>query len=133
MAAVMITTEPRAERRLPAATTTTRLRLVPPPPARRRRAAAVYRRRRFVAVLLAFGIVLVAGRAGGALGGSSLATPESRPSVTEYIVQPGDTLWEIAAVLAPERDPRTVVDALTKARGNGPLEVGERITWLAGE
>lgn len=129
MAAVMITEEPRAERRLPTATTTTRLRLVPPPVARSRRAASVYRRRRFVAVLLALGIVIVAGRAGGALGGSSLATPESRPSVI-YVVQPGDTLWEIAATLAPERDPREVVDAIADVRGNGPLEIGERITWL---
>ncbi|HEX5614679.1 MAG TPA: hypothetical protein VFZ83_05945 [Acidimicrobiia bacterium] len=132
MAAVMITTEARAERPLPRATTT-RLRLVPPPPARSRRTAAVYFRRRLVAVLLALGIVIVAGRAGGALGGSSLATPESRPSVTTYLVQPGDTLWEIAATLAPERDPREVVDAITDVRGNGPLEVGEQITWLAGE
>jgi Tfp pilus assembly protein FimV len=46
-----------------------------------------------------------------------------------YVVQPGDTLWSIAAEIAPDRDPRAVVDALREANGGGAaLEVGQRLT-----
>jgi Tfp pilus assembly protein FimV len=46
-----------------------------------------------------------------------------------YVVQPGDTLWSIAAEIAPDRDPRAVVDALREANGGGAaLEVGRRLT-----
>jgi hypothetical protein len=45
----------------------------------------------------------------------------------EYIVQPGDTLWSIATEIAPDRDPREVVDALRAANGGPELEVGDRL------
>ncbi len=45
----------------------------------------------------------------------------------EYVVQPGDTLWSIATEIAPERDPRAVVDALREANGGPELEVGDRL------
>jgi hypothetical protein len=44
-------------------------------------------------------------------------------------VQPGDSLWAIAERIEPDRDPRPVVDALTTARGDGPLVPGEVVTW----
>ena len=58
---------------------------------------AVYRRRRVLAALVGLGLVLTVARAGAALGGSSLATPERLPHVQHVVVEPGDTLWSIAA------------------------------------
>jgi hypothetical protein len=45
-------------------------------------------------------------------------------------VEPGDTLWTIADRLAPDADPREVVDALVAARGTTQVLPGETITWL---
>ena len=102
-----------------------------PAPPRSHRSAAVYLRRRFAAVALGVGAVLAVGHAGAALGGTSLATPDSRPRVVRHVVEPGDTLWSIANDLAPGRDPRPVVDALSRARHRAPLVPGETVTWLA--
>jgi hypothetical protein len=44
-----------------------------------------------------------------------------------YVVQPGDTYWTIAATVAPDRDPRPVVDQLRDANGDGPLAAGDRL------
>jgi nucleoid-associated protein YgaU len=78
------------------------------------------------------GIVLVAGQAAAALGGSPLAPVERRPQVhaEQVVVEPGDTLWSIAKRVAPDRDPREVVDALVQARGTAALLPGETVTWL---
>lgn len=46
----------------------------------------------------------------------------------QYVVQPGDTLWSIAEAIAPDSDPRPVVDALREANGGPVLEVGTRLT-----
>jgi nucleoid-associated protein YgaU len=115
---------------------------VPPAGARRpaptraprsHRRAAVYFRRRVVAAALAVGVVLAAAQAGAALGGSSLATAERRPQVVSVVVEPGDTLWSVARRVAPDADPRPVVDALVAARGTTALVPGETITWLQSE
>ena len=37
-----------------------------------------------------------------------------------YVVQPGDTLWRIAARVAPGADPRPVVEDLAEANGLQP-------------
>jgi hypothetical protein len=74
-------------------------------------------------------VVIVAGRAGAALGSDSLAAPGRGPSVTRYVVHSGDTLWSAAHHLAPDADPREVVDALVDARGNGALMPGEVLRW----
>ena len=91
--------------------------------------ASTYWRRRLVVVIVAAVVVLAAGRAGAALGSQPLAAPERGPSVAEYVVAPGDSLWTVAGRLAPNEDPREVVDALVKARGNGPLLTGETLRW----
>jgi hypothetical protein len=106
----------------------------PRPPrsiSRSNRAAAVYRRRRLVAATIVVGAVLAVGHAGVALGGTSLAAPDARPRVVTHVVEPGDTLWSIARELAPESDPRPVVDAIAHARHDAPLVPGEVVTWLA--
>jgi hypothetical protein len=74
-------------------------------------------------------VVLVTGRAGAVLGSGSLSAPGHGPSVTRYVVHRGDTLWSAAHRMAPDADPREVVDALTDARGDGPLMPGEVLRW----
>ena len=127
MAAVMTT--PRIEME-PAVTRTVR-RVEPRSVARRghRPSAATYWRRRVVAVAVGLAALAMAGKAGAALGGSPLAVPERRPAATsQSVVQPGDSLWSIAARLEPGHDPRPVVDALAAARGGAPLVPGEVVT-----
>jgi hypothetical protein len=94
---------------------------------------ATYRRRRLSVGLLALGVVVVAARAGVALGGSPLAAPERRPassaagSAATVVARPGDTLWSIATRLAPGDDPRALVDDLVAARGTAELQPGEHV------
>jgi hypothetical protein len=73
----------------------------------------------------------VARQAGAALGGTTLAASEARPQVVvAYVAQPGDTLWSIAGVLAPDEDPRSVVDELRDSRDSDLLLPGEVIEWV---
>jgi Tfp pilus assembly protein FimV len=93
------------------------------------RATRVRRRR---LVVLVAGVVLAFSLAGAAQLVSGLASVEESPrpepiSGGEYVVQPGDTLWSIAARLAPDDDPRAVVDALRAANGGADLQVGDRL------
>lgn len=93
---------------------------------------ATFRRRRLGVVLGVAVVAIMAGRAGAALGSASLAAPGRAPSnagVIRYVVQPGDSLWGAAKQLAPNDDPREVVDALVRVRGNGPLMPGEVLRW----
>ena len=49
-------------------------------------------------------------------------------SIEIYVVQPGDTLWEIAGELAvPGEDVRPLVDQLQEVAGGSRLEVGQRL------
>ncbi len=49
-----------------------------------------------------------------------------------YVVQPGDTYWSIAEAMAPDEDPRPVVDRLREATGDDVLQAGERLVLDAG-
>jgi len=117
----------------PAPTTTRTWWSARPTRRRHRVAAATYRRRRLVAAAVGISMLLVAGRAGAALGGAPLATPGARPHISSYVVVAGDTLWSIAQNLAPDTDPREVVDALVEARGTAEVMPGEAITWVREE
>jgi len=133
MAAVMTT--PRSDLRYPAEEDVrpVHLTLVPMPPAGLGRPprvlATTYWRRRLAVALGVVIVVLPAGQAGAALGSSPLAAPERPPSVDRYVVQPGDSLWTVAGHVAPDEDPRAVVDALITARHGEELLVGETIVW----
>ena len=95
-----------------------------------RTSPATFRRRRIALAVLALGVVVVTGQAGAALGGSTLAAPERRPSPVAsqtVVVRPGDTLWGIAQRLAPNDDPRPIVDQLAAVYGHRPLVPGETL------
>ena len=137
MAALMTTPSPEPRCPTGAESRSAHLTLVPTsvagvgrPP---RVSAATYRRRRIVfalgAALMTVLVVLVAGQAGAALGSTPLEAPGRPPAVTRYVVRSGDSLWSVARRVAPDRDPRPVVDALAEARQGSPLLPGETITW----
>ena len=105
----------------------------------RRHEAAVYRRRRLLAAGVAFlaiaAVLIVAQLIQAGIGGGPLATTGAAAGsgvipagTTEYVVRPGDTLWSIAAALAPGRDERPVVDQLAHQLGGSSLYPGEQIT-----
>ena len=69
-----------------------------------------YVRRRLVVLAAALGVVAaLSGPMSGALG---VGREPPLVSSRTYVVRPGDTLWSIAATLAPDRDPREVVHDL---------------------
>jgi LysM domain len=43
--------------------------------------------------------------------------PSTLPPTTTVVVQPGQTLWEIAVRLAPDQDPRGVVSTIEELNG----------------
>jgi hypothetical protein len=121
-------------------------------PRSRQVAPSTYRRRRLAVATLALGLAVVAAQAGAALGGLPLASPERRSTVatatraatapvaprsatgsaevagTAVVVREGDSLWSIAARLAPAgADLRPIVDELSDARDGAPLVPGETI------
>jgi Tfp pilus assembly protein FimV len=98
---------------------------------RRRRLAALVAAL-VLAVAIAASVQLVTWLAdvAGSPAPEALDTATAEPVAGQvYVVQPGDTLWSIAAEIAPDRDPRAVVGALREANGGGAaLEVGQRLT-----
>lgn len=108
----------------------------PAPAPARRPVAAVYRRRRVAAALLivsaAAALVLAAGGLLASFGGGPLTASE-RPGAPAavYVVQPGDTFWEIARRLDPAGDPRPLVARLVAAHGSPVLVPGERLALPA--
>ena len=97
---------------------------------------SVYRRRRAVAVTVAAALVtlmLVVGRPERVPVGeanpwpSTGAAPRSTELSDVYVVQSGDTLWDIARALAPGEDPRGLVHDLAGTAGGAALEPGQRI------
>jgi hypothetical protein len=69
----------------------------------------------------------------GGAGGHPLATPGpvlAGAAVTpgsDYVVQPGDTMWSIARHLDPGGDPRVIVADLESQVGSDALQPGEHI------
>lgn len=95
--------------------------------------ANVYRRRRLAALAIVAGLVL------GVVSfmQQADATPTPEGQLTEsvsVVVQPGDTLWGIASALAPEGDPRALVDQLSDLAGGSQIQPGQQLVvpvhWL---
>ncbi len=123
---------PSSRRPLPAQPTEELPRYVRPAPPARPSTASFVRRRVVamlaVAALIAILALSVAPRFRAALGGDPASATEGGPHT--YVVHPGDTLWSIAERLAPGRDPRPVVDAITAVNsvalaGTADLTVGQ--------
>ena len=113
------------------------------------RAGLFWRRRALAAVGVVLGVWLTAAAVGGlstalrGLESRPLAAPElagagqaplgatpvtaAARSGQVYVVQPGETLWDIARRLQPSGDVRSLVDRLAKAAGPGPLQIGQRL------
>jgi len=70
-------------------------------------------RRRAAVVLIAVALTLGIPAASRAMG-------DRADAPTTYVVRSGDTLWSIARLVAPDRDPRTVVDAIERTTGIQP-------------
>lgn len=91
----------------------------------------VYVRRRLLVslVFVAVVVALVAG-AGNVLanrGGAPASVSAVRPA-SSYVVQPGDTLWSIAAANHGVVSQSLYVDALVAVNGGASLQVGQVIT-----
>lgn len=115
-----------------------------PTSAPRRHAPSVYWRRRMVVGFVAvFGLTVVwlaaVGAAAVASGGpestsgaadavaADAVVDGSSPAGPVYVVQPGDTLWSIAASLDLDGDIRAVVGELADRTGGAALQPGQRI------
>jgi hypothetical protein len=113
-------------------------------PARLARAAAYQRRRAVALALLATALVaayLLVGAvstrfAGGGDPSSAVGNPSPTSAValraaevaaTSWVVAPGDTLWSIAADIAPEADVRATVQQLVELNGSSPIVVGQQL------
>lgn len=88
---------------------------------------SVHRRRRLalvgaLLVALALASVLVESLLGAR--GAGAVRPVSTVAV---VVQPGDTVWSIAASIDPGADPRPIVDAIVEANGGASLVAGQRL------
>ena len=109
---------------------------LPPAPRAVRLPESVYRRRRIVAAMIGAAVLtlgLVAARPDRVPPGEAnpwpstveVSLPAELPGV--YVVQPGDTLWDIALAIAPGADPRGLVHDLADAAGGSMLEPGQQI------
>ena len=88
---------------------------------------AVHRRRVIAFALLALIPFGLSWAARTTLGGGSLTAPgRSAPSHT-YVVESGDTLWNVARALHPRGDLRATVDRMATAHRGSELQAGERI------
>jgi hypothetical protein len=85
----------------------------------------VRRRRVGLAFLLSVGLAFSLPAAAGAVrsDAGSVSPVEAR----QYVVAPGDTLWGIATLVDPGRDPRAVVDQIERenAVDAGSLQPGQ--------
>jgi nucleoid-associated protein YgaU len=87
------------------------------------------RRGQWVALMLlaamAFTVLSLIGPRSSAVPGNARLEP-----VQTIQVQPGQTLWDIARQVAPDQDPRAVVDAIVDLNAltdPGTLQVGQRL------
>lgn len=96
---------------------------------RRLRASARVRRRRVLGGLLVAGALGLLALPTSALAGRAVvAHPAAVPAGgSTYVVQPGDTLWSIAARADRNGDPRALVRELAAETGSENVYPGERI------
>ena len=86
------------------------------------------RRGRVLLLLVLATLLLVAFSLGRTSADAGSAAPAG-PAPTA-VVQPGETLWEIARRVSPDADPRATVARLTQLNdlGSTPIVAGQRLT-----
>lgn len=98
--------------------------------AHRGRAVRLTRRGRCVLLLLLVGLLFAAfslGRSGSSVGASTDTAPEA--AVVQTTVQPGESLWTVATRIAPESDPREVMEQLRRLNdlSSSSLQAGQQL------
>jgi hypothetical protein len=88
---------------------------------------ATYRRRRLAALALVALVASMVFLLATQVGHADAELDGPAPAAPVYVVQDGDTLWSIAAEVAPDADRREVVGILTDAAGGDALVPGQRI------
>ena len=97
--------------------------------------------RRMLAVVIVLIVAFVGIRLASAVVGSFTASSTSGVAAATidasqpYIVRSGDTLWDVARAVAPQSDPRDVVDQIVQLNSDGgevmnadsPLRVGQHL------
>ncbi|MCU1675884.1 MAG: hypothetical protein JWM93_642 [Frankiales bacterium] len=82
--------------------------------------------------LLVITVLLCVAFSVGRVSSSNAATPAEPVVSHTVLVSAGDTLWSIARREAPDRDPRDVVDAITRTNHlKGTLQVGQKLVLPA--
>jgi nucleoid-associated protein YgaU len=91
-------------------------------------------RRRATALGLLVGLALLAGPRLAGAARSSDAGGAGSGAERQYVVRPGDTLWDLAVRVDPAEDPRSVVDRIALANGieDGNLVPGQALVIPAG-
>jgi len=83
------------------------------------------RRGRIVVLLLAFAVAFGAFTL---LSDPAVSTSEHHhPAAEQLVVEPGQTLWDIATRIAPDEDPRVVIDEivdLNALESSGAIQAG---------
>lgn len=87
----------------------------------------VYRRRRLLALGVALVLAALVLAAVTTLQATAARFTGEPAATVTYVVERGDTVWSIATALAPDADPRPLVDAIVEANGGAGLDVGERL------
>lgn len=92
----------------------------------------VYVRRQLLVLLVVAAVLLALVAGGGNVlanrGGAPASTSAVRPAPSTYVVQPGDTLWSIAAAVLGGEASVDYVDSLVALNGGASLQVGQVIS-----
>lgn len=86
-------------------------------------------RRGRVAVVVVAAVLLLAAFSLGRVASSAAPSAETTQPVHSVVVQPGDTLWSVAQQLAPDHDPRGVVEQIRRLNDldRSTLHVGQQL------
>ncbi len=74
-------------------------------------------------------LMLAAFAAGRSASSQAVEQPAGPPTLTQIVVEPGDTLWAVARRVAPERDPRELVSQIRRLNDlpTAALQVGQQL------